>query len=310
MVAQSLEIDSEGIMNFNVGRIIKGKTFDILGMSYIGNPKSNTAMFITKKVEHLLSALDKVQQCLIFAETGISVPDTLENNHAFYFSDKPQLAYARFANQFAEERFAEEKKLKFILTSSGYYISEDSVTEEDAYIEPGCVIGPDVQIGKNAKLLSGTVIRHSTIGDNFLANEYSVVGANGFTMSEDEEGNKIRIPTLGRVIIGNNVEVGAHDNISCGSGGDTVIEDNVKLDALVHIGHDAHLHKNVEITACSIVGGFDDLKERAYLGLNSTLRNRIVVGENAVIGMGSTVTKTVDANVTVAGNPARLFVKK
>ncbi|MCI8288020.1 MAG: hypothetical protein HFH89_10260 [Lachnospiraceae bacterium] len=297
-------------MKINVGRIVEGKFFDIVGISYIGAPRSNTAMFISKKVEHLLVTLENVDKCLIFAEHKTKIPSFLAEKHAFHFSERPQLAYARFAVQFAEERFAEEKALRYTLTAGGYYVSEDVNIPDDAYIEPGCVIGPDVQIGENAKILAGTIVRHSTIGNNFLANEYAVIGANGFTMTEDEAGNKLRIPTLGRVIIGNDVEVGTHDNISCGSGGDTVIEDYVKIDALVHLGHDVFLQKNVEITAGGIIGGFDNLGEYSYVGINAVLRNRINVGEKAIIGMGSTVTKSVDAGIIVAGNPAKVFEKK
>lgn len=297
-------------MRYQVSRIVSGKDFDITGMSYIGAPRSNTAMFITKKVEHLLSALEAVTECLIFAETGVTVSENLKDSHAFHFSKAPQLVYARFATQFAEERFKEERKLRFDLAQGGYYVSSDVVIPNDAYIEPGCVIGPDVQIGKNARILAGTIIRRATIGDDFIANEYAVIGANGFTMAEDEAGNKLRIPTLGRVIIGNDVEIGAHDNISCGSGGDTVIDDHTKIDALVYLGHDVHLHENVEITAGGIIGGFDELGDHAYVGINAVLRNRITVGDNAVIGMGSTVTKSVNANITVAGNPAKLFEKR
>ncbi len=211
---------------------------------------------------------------------------------------------------FAEERFAEEKKLKFNMMPGGFYVCERVAVPDDAYIEPGCVIGPDVNFGKNARIFAGSVIRRTTAGDNFLCNEYAVVGANGFTMAEDEFGNKFRIPTLGRVIIGDDVEIGAHDNISCGSGGDTIIEDNTKIDALVHLGHDVHLHKNVQITAGGIIGGFDDLGDHAYVVINAVLRNRITIGDNAVIGMGSTVTKSVEDNSIVAGNPAKPFERK
>lgn len=296
-------------MKFDISRIDENKSFYIEGMSYVGSPRCNTAMFITKKVERLISALDSVRECLIFAENGISVPDHILEKHSFQFSERPQSAYAEFAKQFELERFEEEKRIKIILTQGGYYKSESAIISDDAYIEPGCFIGHDVIIGKRAHIKTGTVIRYSTIGDDFLSNEYAVIGANGFTMSEDEYGNKLRIPTLGRVIIGNNVEIGAHDNISCGSGGDTIIEDYVKIDALVHIGHDAHLRKNVEITAGGIIGGFDDLGDHAYVGINAVLRNRINIGDNAIIGMGSTVTKSVPENTTVAGNPAKLFQK-
>ena len=297
-------------MKINVKKIVPEKNFDIIGLSYIGSPKPNTAMFITKKVENLLGALEHVNECLIFAETGINISAELNDKHAFVFTNKPNLSYAKFAKMFEEKRFKEEVSQKVILTEGGWYKNETASIGENAYIEPGCFIGPDVQIGNNARLLAGTIIRHASIGDNFLSNECSVIGANGFTMAEDEDGNKFRIPTLGRVIIGNNVEIGAHDNISCGSGGDTIIEDNVKIDALVHIGHDVHLHQNVEITAGGIIGGFDDLGDHAYVGINAVTRNRISIGDRAVIGMGSTVTKSVDTETTVVGNPARLLKKQ
>ena len=115
----------------------------------------------------------------------------------------------------------------------------------------------------------------------------------------------MRIPSLGGVIIGNDVEVGAHNNVSRGSGGDTVLEENVKLDAFVHIGHDAHLMKNVEITAGVIVGGYDIVGENAFLGLNATLRNRIEIGDGSFLGMGAVVTKSVARDTVVVGNPAK-----
>ena len=297
-------------MEMNVNAVVPEKDFPIKGMSYIGAPRSNTAMFITKKVEHLLTALESVTECLVFAEEGIVVSEELSTKHAFCFSKKPQLAYARFANQFAEARLSEEKKLKFQWMPGGYYLCEDSTVGEDAYIEPGCVIGPDAKIGKRAKLLANCVVRRCTIGDDFVANEGSVIGANGFTMTADDEGNTIRIPTLGRVIIGNQVEIGTQNNVSCGSAGDTIIEDNVKTDSLIHIAHDNHLHKNVEVTAGVTFAGFVEAGEGAYLGVGSVLRNRITLGERSFVGMGSNVTRSVEAGTVVAGNPAKPFVKK
>ena len=89
-------------MEINVSIVVPEKDFPIRGASYIGAPRSNTAMFITKKVAHLLTSLESVAECLVFAEEGIDVPESLRKQHAFSFSRKPQLAYARFANQFAE----------------------------------------------------------------------------------------------------------------------------------------------------------------------------------------------------------------
>ena len=91
--------------------------------------------------------------------------------------------------------------------------------------------------------------------------------------------------------------------------GDTVFEDYVKLDALIHTGHESWLGKNTEITADGIISGFVKMEEHSYLGVNSTVKNRINLGRNCIIGMGANVTKSVPDNCTVAGNPAKPLVK-
>ena len=275
------------------------------GVSYIGNPRSNTAMYITKKVEYLLNNLCRVDNCYIFAERGITVDPLIQRNNHFFFSDNPQREYARFVNELYKERCERERKRKYTHHPDGYYIGENVKVGKNVYIEPNCLIGHDVIIGSNATIMFGTVIRNSIIGDDFIANEHAVIGAFGFTMAEDENHHNFRIPTLGKVLIGNHVEIGAHDNISCGTGGDTVIEDYVKLDALVYVGHDVCLKENVKIAAGGIVGGFVNLGCNVYASLNSNIRNRITVGENSIIGMGSNVIRNVEADVTVAGNPAK-----
>lgn len=289
-------------MNFNVHEISEQYNFVVIGASYIGHPVENTVMFITKKVSGLLENLKGIRHCLIFAEEGMNVAESLKDDNCFVFTQNPQQDYALFITGFAKEKEKIDKDRNYCLTEGGYYIGERVQIGEDCYIEPMCLIGHDVVIGNHARIHSGTVIKNAKIGDNFLANENAVIGANGFTMAEDENKDKYRIPTLGKVLIGNNVEVGSHDNISCGSGGDTIIEDNVKLDTQVHIGHDVYLHKNVEITAGAIVGGFVEVGEDSFIGINATLRNRISLGKGSRVSMGAVVTKDVASVQTVSGN--------
>lgn len=283
---------------------------NITAVSYAGRPISNTAMYITKKVEHLLKNLETVEGCLVFAEDNIVVPDTLAKKHTFMMTKNPQRDYARFVNELAKKRQEANRQRKYALTEGGYYVGENVKLGFNVQIEAGAFIDHDVIIGNNALIKTGAKIRDAIIGDDFVACENCTVGTSGFTMADDEEGNKIRIPTLGKVVIGNNVEIGALTNISCGSAGNTVLEDNVKLDSLVHIGHDVFLRKNVEIPAGAIVGGFCVLEEGAYVGVNATLRNRIHIGKKAFIGMGAVVTKSVEDGITVVGNPAKPFIKK
>ena len=277
----------------------------IQGASYIGKPRSHTVMYIAKKVEHLLTHLEGVEGCLIFAEKGIDVPAELAAKHTFHMVDNPQGEYAKFVTQMAAEQEKRDRQRKLTLTEGGWYRGENVTIGEGAYIEPGVILGHDVKIGEHATILAGCVIRHAVIGDQFLANEYAVIGANGFTMANDEDGHKVRIPTLGHVVIGDHVEVGAHDNISRGSAGDTVLESHVKLDALVQIGHDVTVHEDAELAAGCIVGGFTKVGARIFAGVNSSMRNRIHVGDDVFVGMGSAVVRRVKPGRKIAGNPAR-----
>ena len=297
------------ILKKNVKGIYTDKDFEVLGFSYIGKPESNTAMYVSKKIEDKLINLKNVHNCLVFVEKTVNNKLYTEDDHCIVYSDNPQLDYAKFAQSFWEDKMNYEKNIKYKYCEPGYYVSETAQIGKNAYIEIGCIIGPDVIIGDNAVILAGSIIKNSIIGNNFVANEHSVIGASGFTMAEDEVGNKIRIPSLGKVIIGNHVEVGAHNNISCGSAGNTVIEDYVKLDSLIHVGHDDYIKKNTEITAGCILGGFVEIDEKSFIGLNTSIRNRIGIGKNVFVAMGSVVMKTIDDDIFISGNPARPMKK-
>lgn len=293
-------------MQYNVNRITKEHDFFINGVSYAGNPKNNTMMYITKKVDYLLANLHGINECLIFLEKGIEVPEDILKKNYVVFSPNPQLSYAHCANEIS----AEEKNFSRLHRhEDGYFIGDDVVIGDNAYIEPNVIIGSGCIIGDNVRILSGAVIRNARIGNNFFASEQAVIGSNGFIMAEDEDGNKIRIPSFGKVIIEDNVEVGALVNISRGSAGDTIIENGVKIDALVYIGHDVHLKKNTEITAGAIIGGFVETGEKSYVGINSVVRNRKKIGNESYVGMGAVVTKSVSDKTIVVGNPAKDFEK-
>lgn len=280
------------------------------GVSYAGNPKDHTAMFITNKVSHLLNNLYGHVGCLLFVETGMKIPDDLLELHEFRFSGNPQREYAEFANQIAKEREERNRIRKYTLTDGGYYIGENVSIGEGAVIEPGVVIGHDVIIGKNAKLKYGVKIRDAIIGDDFTASEGAVIGTDGFTMINDEKGNKLRIESLGKVLIGNHVEIGALTSIERGTGGTTELRDYAKIDTNVLIGHDSVIGKNAEIVGGTSIGGFVSIGDNTFLGLGVSVKNRTKIGNNVIVGMGATVIKAVPDYVTVVGNPAHQLIKE
>lgn len=294
-------------MGFNVEKIYPQYHFMINGVSYAGNPIDNSMLFITKKVEYLVEQLIGHKECLVFLENGIEVKKDIMENNGIVFSQSPQWDYAKCASFLEDFIYKDETKRKFSLTQEGYYIGENVVIGDNSYIEPGVLIGHDVVIGKNAKILTGSKIKHTIIGNDFFCNENAVIGDCSFTMTKDKLGDQYRIPSLGRVIIGDFVEIGAGDVISRGMCGDTIIDNHVKMAELVHIGHETHIHKNVHIAAGTIVAGFVEIGENSDMGINSCVRNRIHLGKGSIIGMGSTVIRSVNDNVTVVGNPAKIL---
>lgn len=292
-------------MQYDVSNMNPQYHFSVNGVSYIGKPENGTVMYVSKKVEQLIKNLRGIRSCLVFAEKNIIVSDEIKRDNCFIFTDNPQLEYAQFLHVFEKEKNERDALKKYTLSEGGYYIGENVTIGKETYIEPGSLIGHNVIIGDRARILCGSVIKNAVIGNNFLCNENAAIGVNGFTITEDLSGNKLRIPTLGSVIIGNNVEIGVSNNISCGSAGNTVIEDNVKIGAMVVIEHDVHICKNAEITAGCIIGGFDEIGENSFIGINACMRNRIQIGNNSVVGMGAVVTKSISAQSTVVGNPAK-----
>lgn len=282
---------------------------NILGVSYVGAPKSHTAVFIVKKIQNQIVHLSSVQGCLVFAETGLEVPPDLLSAHEFEFSPHPQLAYARFAERLEQRRLAQERAVHYRLVD-GAYISETATIGKNAVIEPGCLIGHGVVIGDDAVILAGAVIKNAVIGNRLRCGEGAVIGSASFTLTEDEAGHRVRIPALGGVTIGDNVQIGVNNNIARGCAGDTVIGNYVKTDSLVYIGHDACLEDEAEIAAGCVVGGFATVEKGAFLGFNASIRNRIALGCDCVIGMGAVVTKSVDSNAVMVGNPAKLHLKQ
>ena len=294
-------------MGINVSEIDKNYDFEVNTVSYIGRPADNTVMYLTKKAEKLLDGFSGAKNCLVFVDSAVNVPQKYTENNCFVRSDNPCLSYTRFLSRLMQQREAQQRKRRYTLTDGGYYLGENVTLGKNCYIEPSCLIGHDVVIGDDAVICAGAVIKNAVIGNDFYAGENCAVGVSGYVLCRDENGDLLRIPTFGKVIIGDHVQMGAHDNVAMGTAGNTVIEDCVKMDALVYIGHDTHLHKNVELPAGAVIGGYCELNEHAFVGFNATLRNRISLGENTIVGMGSAVIKSVGDNLTVVGNPARFF---
>ena len=156
-------------------------------------------------------------------------------------------------------------------------------------IHPTAVLnGSHVELGKNVRIGPGCTI-----------------GFDGFGYEKNEEGEYEGFPHYGKVIIGDNVEIGANVNIDRGVLGDTVIGSGTKIDSLIHIAHNAQIGKNCIIVCLSCIAGGVKIRDGAWVAPLVGVREGIEVGENAVVGMGGIVIRDVPPNDIVAGVPAK-----
>lgn len=171
----------------------------------------------------------------------------------------------------------------------------------------GCYIGAQVDIRDNVVIGNHVSIEApAIIGQGSMIHSGVIIGADGFGYYKDgsEYG---KVPHLGGVKIGQNVEIGANTCIDRGTMEDTVIEDGVKIDNLCHIAHNVCIGKNSLVIAMSMLGGSSVIGEHSYVAPGAMVMNQISVGDHSLIGMGSVVTKDVEPGKVVAGVPAKVL---
>ena len=181
------------------------------------------------------------------------------------------------------------------------YIGERSIVGESVYIGPGTVIGPDCVIGDGCRFIANvTLARQVTIGKRGLFHPGSVIGADGFGNVMMPEG-WVKVPQIGGVKIGNDVEVGANTTIDCGTIGDTVIEDGVRLDNLCMIGHNARIGAHTAMASGAAIAGSVTIGKRCLIAGKAGTVGHISICDDVQIGGRATVTKDITEPGTYAG---------
>ena len=292
------------------GKIVGDPTMVITGVSEIQNGRESTITF--------LSNLKYKKYLQTTGASAVVVPEaSLLDNKPGIVHHNPQLAIAKILGEFTpklqytsgvnETAYVDSKaKIGKNVTIGPFSVIEAGVIIGDhSNIGSHTVIDQKTSIGKNCKIFSNIHIYHGTnIGDNAIIHSGTVIGSDGFGFVTDQDINH-KIPQNGYVIIGNDVEIGANCAIDRGTIGDTIIEDQCKLDNHVHLAHNVRLGKGCLLTAAVTIAGSVEVGEFCIFAGHVGVAPHVKIGARSVLAAKTGVSKSLTGGKVYAGMPAR-----
>lgn len=254
--------------------------------------------------EHNLSFFDNIKYksdfqnskagaCFCYAEMSQYAPDGM----ICIIADNPYKAYALAAQKFYPENFPDT------LIHSSAVISSSAKIGDGVRIDANAVIGDSVEIGDYSWIGANATVSHCLMGPYSRLYPGVRIGQDGFGFAIDPEGF-VKVPQLGRVIIGDHVEIGANTTIDRGAGPDTIIEDGTWIDNLVQIGHNVKIGKGCVIVAHVGISGSTELEDFVVVGGQVGIAGHLKISSGVRIGAQSGVISDIDVPGEYLGSPA------
>jgi len=192
-------------------------------------------------------------------------------------------------------------------------VAAQAVIGTGAVIGAGCHIGAGVDIGDDCWLNPGvSIYAGCKLGQRTIVHSGAVIGADGFGLAP-EAGRWLKVPQVGRVVIGDDVEIGANTTIDRGALEDTVIEDGVKLDNQIQIAHNVRIGAHTAIAACVGIAGSTVIGKHCVIGGAAMFVGHIQLADGVTISGGTLVSKSIDTPGTYtamwAAAPHREWLK-
>ncbi len=183
-------------------------------------------------------------------------------------------------------------------------IADSAMIHPSVILEPNVIVGPHCTIGENSYIQANvTIHEYSKIGKNVVIQSGSVIGTDAFYFKKNQESYK-KWRSCGRVVIENNVEIGASCTINKGVSGDTVIGEGSKFDCQIHIGHGVVVGKNCLFAAQVGIGGKTIVGDNVVLYGQVGIAQNLTIGDNVVVLAKSGVSKSLEGDKTYFGTPA------
>lgn len=260
--------------------------FSIIGINEIHNVQNGDITFVDHP-KYYDKALNS-DASVIIINKEVKCPQ----DKALIISNDPFADYNKIIQHFRQFK------------ASSQAISETAVISENTVLQANCFVGENVKIGKNCIIHSNvSIYDHSIIGDNVIIHANSVIGADAYYFQK-KDGKYRKMQSCGRVVIGNNVEIGALCSIDKGVSADTIIGDGTKLDNHIQIGHDTVIGKNCLLGSQVAIAGVTVIEDDVLIWAKVAINKDITIGKGATILATSNVDKSLKGGITYFGSPA------
>jgi UDP-3-O-[3-hydroxymyristoyl] glucosamine N-acyltransferase len=189
--------------------------------------------------------------------------------------------------------------------SAGAVIQRGAALGERVYVGPNAVIEQGVQVGDDTRILAGAVLHPGTaVGARCIVHGCAVLGADGFGNARQQDGSWIKVPQVGGVQVGDDVEIGAHTTIDRGAIGNTIIGEGVRLDNQVQVGHNVVIGAHTAIAALTGISGSTRIGSRCMVGGQVGFAGHLEVCDDVVLLGATNVAQSIDRPGVYGGAPA------
>ena len=293
--------------------VIKGVADKIIhGLAPLETANSDQISFLVNPL-YRKDALNSKAGCIIVNQADYEFLSSDQNStsKSYLVSKNPYAAFARIAQVFEKLSQNNEPSVihptavisPFASISSSCNIGPYCNIEAGAIVGEGVSLGAHVNIGKNAQIGANSVLspmvsvyHDCSIGERVIIHSGAVIGADGFGFAPDfnsSGGEWVKIPQIGRVQIGNDVEIGANTTIDRGALDDTIIGDGCKIDNQVQIAHNVRVGPLTVIAGCAAIAGSTVVGKLCIIGGSANLAGHLNIADRTTVSGGTSITRSI-----------------
>jgi UDP-3-O-[3-hydroxymyristoyl] glucosamine N-acyltransferase len=307
-LARKLGVAFEGDGSSRIKGIADIRVAALGDITFVANPRYASDAAQTK-ASAVIVAKDWTRPCPAPALIRADDPDKVFTQVAGLFAPPPVIPALGIHPTAV---IAKDVRLGADVSVGPHCVLEPGVKVGDRTIlYAGCYLGHGVTIGSDTKLYPHVTVReYCEIGSRNIIHNGTVIGSDGFGYNVDKQGVRTKIPQIGIVVIGDDVEIGANTTVDRARFGKTRIGNGVKIDNLVQVAHNVVIGDHSVIVAQVGIAGSSEIGAHVTLAAQSGVGGHIVLGDRVIVGARGGVIKDVQAGSFVSGFPARLHEKE